>query len=113
MLPSITSAKPKIECKHGRFAGAVRADQAERLALADAQRKVVQDFHRPVAGAQMVDGEEVVAFDQRIERRDRRRVFGDALGLALHVVDRHDSGDIAEIARFLAAHISAPPDRRR
>ena len=61
----------------------------------------------------MVDGEEVFALDQRIERRDRRRVFGNTLGLALHVVDRHDGGDIPKIARLLAAHVSVPPDRRR
>ena len=54
--------------QHRRFAGAVRADQAQRLLVADAQAEPVQDFHLPVAGVQIVDAQ------MRCCRRPARRV---------------------------------------
>ena len=51
----------------------------------------------------MVDGEKGFAFHQGIELLDGRRLGGDTLSLTLHVLDRNDGRDIAEIAG-LSAH---------
>src|SRR3546814_11464016 len=50
--PAVDVGEPEDRVQHRRLAGAVRADQAERLALADLQRELVQDLHLAVAGAQ-------------------------------------------------------------
>ena len=55
--------------QHGRLAGTVRPDQAQRLALADPQAEIMQDFHLAVAGAQIVDREKRTAISQRIQFR--------------------------------------------
>ena len=57
--------------QHGRLAGAVRPDQAERLAAADPQVEAVQNLHLAVAGVQVVDAQMRLVTGQRVELLDR------------------------------------------
>ncbi len=79
------------------LAGPVRPDQAERLALANAQVEIVQDLHLAVAGAQLVDREEGLALDQRRQGLGGRRLGGDLGGLAGDRLDRHHHLDVAGV----------------
>ena len=108
--------KPKIECRTVDFSGAVRPDQAQRLALADMEVEIVQDFHLAVAGAQGIDGQERVVVGERRQFLDFRPLLRDLLDLADDILDRDDridgAGAVARgrfAARFAApAAISAP-----
>ena len=53
--------------QHGRLAGAVRPDQAQRLAAADTQIDAVQDLHLAIAGDEIVDRQVGLAAHQRVE----------------------------------------------
>src|SRR3546814_6460081 len=71
--PAVDVGEPEDRVQHRRLAGAVRADQAESLALADLQRELVQDLHLAVAGAQAGDLDEGSRADQfRQERKSTR-----------------------------------------
>jgi hypothetical protein len=81
----------------GRLAGAVRADQAERLAAPDAQVEVVQDFHLAVAGAQALDGHVRLGPAQRGDALGRHSGGGDGGGPTVDLLDRDDRVDRAAV----------------
>ena len=83
--------------QHGRLAGAVRADQAQRLFVPDAQAEAVQDFHIAVAGIKIVDAQMRVIAGERVELVDAD-VAGDFERLARHFLDGNGRRDAAVIA---------------
>ena len=96
--------------QHGRLAGAVRADQAQSLLVADPQAEPVQDFHIAVAGVEIVDAQMRFAAAKRVEFRDAD-VARDFERLARHFLDRNRRRHAAVIAaggRFSARHQLAP-----
>jgi len=80
-----------------RFSRPVRADQAQRLAAANAQIEVVQDLHLPVAGVEPVDPQMRLVSCKRVKLLDAhlagyfKRLTGD-------LFDRNDGTDAAVIA---------------
>jgi hypothetical protein len=98
--------------QHGGLARAVGADQAQRLALADLEREIVQDLHVAVAGAQALDRDE-----GRPASELQQPLAGDLdaqrLGLARDLVHRDHGIDRAQVVaagphRFARAHQCAP-----
>ena len=79
--------------QHGRLAGTVRADQAQRLALPNPQAEIMQDFHLSVAGAQIVDRQKRTAISQRIQFRYLGSIGSDRGGFLGHLIDRHHHFD--------------------
>ncbi len=95
--------------QHGRFAGAVRADQTQSLFVADAQAEPVQYLHLAVAGMQVVDAQMWIVAGKRVEfiDADIARYFE---RLARHLLDRDRRRHAAVIAAgaFGAGHQLAP-----
>ncbi len=77
--PSRLDAREAVDrVQHGRLAGSVRADEAERLSRRHAQAHAVQDLHAAVAGDEVVQGEEWCAERERIQGRGIRDALGHA-----------------------------------
>src|SRR3546814_5277446 len=85
--------------QHRRLAGAVRADQAERLALGDLEIEAVQDLHLAVAGAQALDADEGAAAGERREAPLGDPGAGQGGGLAVDVLDGDHRLDAALAGR--------------
>jgi hypothetical protein len=94
--------------QHRRLAGAVRADEADRLAARGAQREIVQDLHAAIAGAQVLDRDERLVSGKPVQVRRRRRLAGDGARLPHHLVDGDDRRD-----RAFASPAGALARRRR
>ena len=106
--------------QHGRFAGAVGADEAQRLRFPHAQVDAVQDFHPTIAGAQVFQRDMGLAARQRVELVNLN-VFGDGGRPASNLLHRNDAINAA-VAKcsFFFAHLpfsrrslSARPGRRQ
>jgi len=61
------AGEPIDGVEHGGLAGAVRPDEAERLAAGEPQRKVMQDARAAVAGMKTIDGDEWRAARQALQ----------------------------------------------
>ena len=84
--------------QHRRLAGAVRPDQAERLAARDLQVEIVQDLHLAVAGAQAFDVDVGCCAGELSNLR-----LADALAQSLGLTgDLFDGDDRIEVAGVMA-----------
>ena len=83
--------------QHGRFAGAVRADQTQRLAAPDAKIELMQDFHLAIARTEIVNPQMRLMAGQRVELFDVD-ITNDRQRLARDLIDGYDGADAAVIA---------------
>src|SRR3546814_17095822 len=96
LVPYTTLFRPPEDpVQHRLLAGAVRADHAERRALADLQRELVQDLHLAVAGAHAGYLDEGSRADQFRQPALGNASRGQRRSLPVHVLDRDDGLDPA------------------
>ena len=80
-LPGEDVGEAEQRVEDGRFAGSVRADDAQGLSAPDQEVDPVQDLHLAVARMEVEEGEMRLAADERGESRPRRRREGEECGV--------------------------------